>query len=102
MIEKLKGIEERFIKLEQLLSDPAVISDQKKYQEYLIEHGELNKIVPVFREYEGFLDELKEAKEFLKDSDPEIRTMAKEEIPDLESRIDAAKIQLNILLIFQS
>jgi len=99
MIEKLKGIEERFIKLEQLLSDPAVISDQKKYQEYLIEHGELNKIVPVFREYEGFLDELKEAKEFLKDSDPEIRTMAKEEIPDLESRIDAAKIQLNILLM---
>jgi len=43
MIAKLKGIEERFIKLEQLLSDPAVISDQKKYQEYLIEHGELNK-----------------------------------------------------------
>ena len=99
MIEKLKGIEERFIKLEQLLSDPAVISDQKKYQEYLIEHGELNKIVPVFREYEELLDELKEAKELLKDNDPEIRAMAKEEIPDLESKIEAHKSQLNILLM---
>ncbi len=99
MIEKLKGIEERFIKLEQLLSDPAVIGDQKKYQAYLIEHGELNKIVPKFREYEGFLEELKEAKELLKDSDPEIRAMAKEEIPDLESKIEKYKSELNIILM---
>ncbi|MBU2451967.1 MAG: peptide chain release factor 1 [Proteobacteria bacterium] len=99
MIEKLKSTEERFVKLEQLLSDPAVISDQKKYQEYLIEHGELNKIVPVFREYEAFFGQLKEAKELLRDSDPDIRSMAKEEIPDLESKIEAIKAQLNILLI---
>jgi len=99
MIAKLKGIEERFIKLEQLLSDPAVISDQKKYQEYLIEHGELNKIVPKFREYEGLLDEHKEAKELLRDPDSEIRTMAKEELPELESNIDKIESELNILLI---
>lgn len=99
MIEKLKGIEERFIKLEHLLSDPAVIGDQKKYQAYLIEHGELNKIVPKFREYEGLLEELKEAKEFLRDSDPEIRTMAKEEIPGLESKTQKYKSELNLLFM---
>jgi peptide chain release factor 1 len=98
MIEKLKGIEERYIKLEQLLSDPAVLSDQKKYQAYLIEHGELNKIVPKFREYEGILEELKEAKELLKDDDPEIRAMAKEEIPDLEAKAEEYKSKLNVLL----
>ncbi len=99
MFEKLKIIEERFVKLEQLLSDPAVISDQKKYQEYLIEHGELNKVVPVFREYEGFLDELSEAKELLKDEDPDMRAMAKEEIPDLETKIDLYKSRLNVQLM---
>lgn len=99
MIEKLKGIEERFVKVEQLLSDPAVIKDQKKYQEYLIEHGELNKIVPVFREYEGFLEELKEAKELLRDNDPEIRTMAKEEVPALEQKIADYKTRINLLLM---
>jgi len=99
MIEKLKGIEERFIKIEQLLSDPAVISDQKKYQELLKEHGELNKIVPVFREYESSLEELGEAKELLKDDDPDMRAMAKEEIPDLEVRIKALNENLNILLM---
>ncbi|WDP89273.1 MAG: peptide chain release factor 1 [Desulfobacter sp.] len=99
MIEKLKGIEERFIKLEHLLSDPAVIADQKKYQEYLKEHGELNKIVPVFREYEAALEELGEAKELLKDDDPDIRAMAKEEIPELETRIESLNADLNVLLM---
>ena len=99
MIAKLKGIEERYIKLEHLLSDPAVISDQKKYQKYLIEHGELNKIVPVFRVYERLLEEHKEAKELLKDADSEICAMAKEEIPELESNITKIKSELNILLI---
>jgi len=99
MIEKLKGLEERFIKLEQLLSDPAVINDQKKYQDYLIEHGELNKIVPVFRDYEGLLAELKEAKELLKDTDLEIRAMAKEEIPSLDAKIESIKSHLNLLLM---
>ncbi len=99
MIEKLKGIEERFIKIEHLLSDPGVMADQKKYQGYLKEHGELNKIVPVFREYEGAEGELKEAKELLKDSDPDIRAMAKEEIPVLGSRISQLHEQINILLM---
>jgi peptide chain release factor 1 len=99
MIAKLKEIEERYIKLEQLLSDPEVIRNQKKYQEYLIEHGELNKIVPKFREYEAVLNELKEAKQLLKDSDPEIQGMAKEEIPGLESSIEVKKSELNILLM---
>ncbi len=99
MIEKLKGIEERFIQIEKLLSDPTVISDQKKYQDLLKEHGELNKIVPVFRDYEGALGELEEAKELLKDDDPDIRAMAKEEIPDLEVRIETLTSELNVLLM---
>ncbi len=99
MIEKLKGIEERYIKIEQLLSDPSVIADQKKYQEYLKEHGELNKVVPVFRDYERVLGELKEAKELLRDDDPDMRAMAKEEIPELESRIEALNADLNLLLM---
>ena len=99
MFEKLKGIEERFIKIEQLLSDPAVINDHKKYQEYLKEHGELNKIVPVFREYESAKGELTEAKDLLKDDDPDIRAMAKEEIPELETKIQALHDDLNVLLM---
>lgn len=99
MTEKLKCIEERFVTLEQLLSDPAVIRDQQKYQAYLKEHGELNKIVPVSRIYEGLLADLKEAKALLKDEDPDIRAMAKDEILALEKKIDAHRSELNALLM---
>ncbi|HSL62044.1 MAG TPA: PCRF domain-containing protein, partial [Desulfotignum sp.] len=77
MIEKLKGIEERYVKLEHLLSDPAVIKDQIKYQKYVKEHGELNRIVPVFRTYEEVQAQLEEARELLKDPDPDMRGMAR-------------------------
>jgi peptide chain release factor 1 len=99
MIEKLKGIEERYIKLEHLLSDPEVIKDQHKYQKYVKEHGELNRIVPVFRSYEGIMAELAEAEELLKDTDPDIRSMAREEIASLEKQMETLTSRLNTLLM---
>jgi peptide chain release factor 1 len=99
MIEKLKGIEERYIKLEHLLSDPEVIRDQVKYQKYVKEHGELNRIVPVFRTYEQLLAQLEEARELLKDPDSEMRAMAREEIASLEKQAGALKSELNVLLM---
>lgn len=99
MINKLRGIKERFIKLEQLLSDPAVIGDQTKYQKYLREHGELNKVVSIYSDYEAVSKELLEAKAMLRDPDPEIREMAKEEIDSLEERSDALEAEMRIALI---
>ena len=99
MIDKLRGIEDRFIKLEKLLSDPAVISDQKKYQDHLKEHGELNKIVSAFREYRDLLTELDDAKELLKDPDSEIQSMAKDEIAPLKGKIGKIESEIKILLM---
>jgi len=99
MIEKLKGIEERYVKLEHLLSDPEVIKDQHKYQKYVKEHGELHRIVPVFRTYEGVVAELSEARDLLKDTDPDIRAMAREEIASLEKQMNTLTSKLNTLLM---
>ncbi|SLM27361.1 peptide chain release factor RF-1 [Desulfamplus magnetovallimortis] len=99
MITKLKGIEERFIKLEQLLSDPAVMGDQTKYQKYLKEHGELNKIVATFREYQDVYQQIADAKEMLKDSDADIREMARDELDLLEEKQDALTSSLKFLLM---
>jgi peptide chain release factor 1 len=99
MIEKLKGIEERYVKLEHLLSDPEVLRDQAKYQKYVKEHGELNRIVPVFRAYEHVRAQLEEARELLKDPDPDMRAMAREEIASLEKQAEALTSQLNVQLM---
>jgi peptide chain release factor 1 len=99
MINKLKGIKERYIKLEHLLSDPEVISDQVKYQRCLKEHGELIKVVSAFSDYQTVVQELGEAKELLKDTDPDIREMAKEEAAALRRRRDELESRLKLLLM---
>jgi len=99
MITKLQGIEERFIKLEQLLSDPAVMGDQVKYQKCLKEHGELNKIVAAFREHKDLIQQTAEAKVLLKDSDPDIREMARDELLSLEAKQEVLVTDLKLLLM---
>ena len=99
MHRKLQGIEERFIKLEQLLSDPAVMGDQAKYQKYLKEHGEIGKIVLTFREQKEVLQQISDANELLRDSDPEIQAMAKEELSCLAERQEALAAELKVLLM---
>ncbi len=99
MINKLKGIKERFIKLEQLLSDPDIINNQNKYQKYIKEHGELNKIVSIYIDYENILKELKDLKELLKDKDSDIREMAKEEIVSFQIHRESLESNLKILLM---
>lgn len=86
MFEKLKGIEERFLEVERLLSDPQIVSDRKAYQLYSKEHSDLSKIVTVFRSYEQVVDDLGDSMVLLNESDPEIKQLAKDEITALTSQ----------------
>jgi peptide chain release factor 1 len=99
MFEKLEGAEERFAKIERLLSNPEVIKDQQAYREYTREHSDLGKIVSVFRDYKEVARNLEEAKDLLQDADDEIRDMAREDIQNSTERIDELKNQLKWLLI---
>ncbi len=99
MINKLQGIKEHYLKLEHLLSDPAVINNRAEYQKYLKEHGELGRIVSLFTDYQQVIQEIDDSKELLKDSDPDIRDMAKEEINALTARKDKIESQLKLELM---
>lgn len=99
MIKKLQGIEERFIKLEQLLSDPEVISDQVRYQKCLKEHGEMSRVMAAFREYKSAADELADARGLLKDDDPEMQEMAKEEILTITCTMESLEEEMKKLLM---
>ncbi|MBU0994769.1 MAG: peptide chain release factor 1 [Proteobacteria bacterium] len=98
MFEKLQGVEDRYIKLEQLLSDPDVVKDRAAYQKYIKEHGELSKLVSVYRSYQKVKNDLKGSEELLKDSDPDIKEMAKEEIGALEEQKEVIEDELKRLL----
>ena len=69
MFDKLTGVENRFLAVENLLSDPAIVQDLEAYQKYSREHSDLKKIVFVFRKYKKTLSELDDSMELLKDKD---------------------------------
>ncbi|UCD90775.1 MAG: peptide chain release factor 1 [Desulfobacterales bacterium] len=98
MFEKLSGVENRFLEVESLLGDPKIVNDREAYQKYSREHGELNKIVSVFRNYKQVINELEESKELLKDDDADIRHMAQNEIDTLTRQMEDLEKKLKKLL----
>jgi len=99
MFDKLIGVEERFIDIEKHLSDPQIVKDQDVYQKYVREHAELNKIVTAYREYKQTLYDLDESQELLKDADPEIKDLARDEIATLTRGKEKIEAHLKTLLL---
>jgi len=99
MFEKLAGVEERFDALEKQLSDSQVVQDRESYQKYVREHAELNKIVAAYRKYKQTLRDLEQSHELLKDSDPEIKDLARDEIAGLNQKIEEIEEELKFLLL---
>lgn len=97
MLDKLEAIESNFIDVERKLSDPEVISDQKKYQQLLRKHSQLKDGVDIFRRYKDVLSQVSDAKELLQDS--EMADMAKEELAALEPEKESLENELQIFLI---
>jgi len=99
MFKKLKGVERRFLELEKLLSSPEIVSDRNAFQKFSKEHAELDSIVTVFRDYEQTLSDLEDSQELLKDGDPEIKELAKDEIDALTDKKTSLKDKLKKLLL---
>ncbi len=99
MFDKLKGVEKRFLELERLLSDPEIVADRGAYQRYSREHADLDKIVTVFRTYRQTLKDLDDSKELLKDGDPDIIDLARDDINSLTIQKEHLENDLKKLLV---
>ncbi len=99
MFEKLIGVEERFIEVEKQLSDPKIVNDRNAYQTYVREHAELNKVVTVYRQYQQTLNDLADSQDLLKDADPDIKDLARDEIAALNREKEDLEAELKKLLL---
>lgn len=99
MFDKLKGVEERFVKVEKLLSDPDLIKDQEAYKKRAKEHAELSRIVTVYRQYRQVAKDIEDTKDLLKDADEDIKELAKEDLSQLQERLEKLERELKWLLI---
>ena len=99
MRNKLEHLIERREEINALLSDPSIIGDQNSFRDLSIE---LSDIGPVVDHFEGYLtldSELNATREMASDEDPEIRRMANDEMPRLQSELDHSFETLRRLLV---
>lgn len=101
MINKLQAVEDKYMELESVISDPDVLADMEKWQKYNKEHSDLEPIVTAFREYKRACQGIEDAKEMLSDSslDDEMKEMANEELKELRARKEELDNELPILLL---
>lgn len=99
MIDKIQKVERRFEEVQHQLQNPSIAQDQKKYRNLMKEFGELEPVVRAYRILVQTKKELDENQILLKDTDPELREMAKEESKILSHRQIEVEQELQMLLL---
>jgi peptide chain release factor 1 len=99
ILAKLDHLADRYEEVGALLSDPDIIGDQNKFRELSKEYAELEPVVKSYQSYQEVVNDIEEAKLLLKDSDPDMRAMAQEELKEGEAQQDALEMDLQKLLL---
>jgi len=100
ILDKLEGIKLRFEEVGQLITDPAIISDMKRYVKLNKEYKDLEPIVEAYYKYKNILSNIKSAKEILAtEKDEEMREMAKMELEELEEQVEPLESEIKLLLL---
>lgn len=100
MYDQLQSIEDRYEELGELLSDPTVVSDTKRFMELSKEEAGSRETVAVYRRYKEVVSGIAETEELLGEKlDADMQEMAKEELSDLKKEKDEIEEQIKVLLI---
>jgi len=97
--QKLEELARRHAELEQLLCEPAVLSDVKRMNGLNRERGQLTPLVESFARYQALERSIADDRAVL--NDPELGELAREELPGLEANLVALEEQLRLLLLPQ-
>ena len=100
ILERLEGVKNRFEEVGQLITDPSVISDMKRFIQLSREYRELEPLIDAFRKYKNILSNIQSAREILNaEKDEEMREMAKAELDELTEKIDPLEEEIRVLLL---
>ena len=99
MMERLETIARRYEELNEILMDPSIANDVQKMTEASKEQASLENAYQLYQEYKRILDGIEEAKELMKENDPEIKEMAELELSELEEKKPQIEEKLHLELI---
>ena len=100
LIKKLDECEARFKEVQEMVMDPNLVKDQKKYKDVMRENGYLSDVVELYTEYKKVLQGIKDATEMITmEDDVDMKEMAREELKELEERKPKLEDQIKLKLI---
>ena len=100
MIERLNIVKQRFDEVNDLIIQPDVISDQKRYIELNKEYKDLRALMDERETYISLTNNIKEAEEIISDgSDPEMSEMAKLQLEEAKSQLPELEDKIRMMLI---
>ncbi|MBT2710635.1 peptide chain release factor 1 [Pseudomonas sp. ISL-84] len=100
VFDRLQSVEDRYERLNELLSDPEIVNDPKKLRDYSKEQSDIQQTVETYREYKEVKEQYQDARAMLEEKlDAEMREMVKEELDELEERKEDLEARLKVLLI---
>jgi peptide chain release factor 1 len=100
ILDKLEGVFIRFKEVGQLITDPEVMGDMKRFVKLSKEYKELEAVTAAAKEYKNAVDTIAESKDIIaNESDEELREMAKMELEDLETKLPEMEQNIKLLLV---
>jgi peptide chain release factor 1 len=100
MLEKIEIIKQRFDEVSDLIIQPDIISDQKRYIKISKEYKDLKKILDRGQLYKTLMSNIEEAQEIIADgSDFEMVEMAKIELEEAKGQLPKLEEEIKVLLI---
>lgn len=96
---RLEEIEKRFNELSNLLATPEVTGNQDIYRKCAKERAPFESVVGLYTELKKADKEFEDNKLILEGKDEDLRTLAKEEIPLLQKKIEDLTARIKVLLL---
>src|SRR5690625_5272924 len=100
MKDKLNLVKQRFDEVNDLIIQPDIIVDQKRYVELTKEYKDLKELMEKRKKYLELSDNIDEAKEIISDSsDDEMVEMAKMQLDEAEEELPGLEEEIKMMLI---
>ena len=100
MIDRLAIVKQRFDEVSDLIIQPDIIADQKRYVALNREYKDLSALMEKRTAYLNLTQRQQEAEEIISDgSDPEMTDMAKEELEEVKAKLPELEETIRFMLI---
>ena len=100
IIDKLESVKNRFDEVGEMISQPGIVSDMKKYVRLNKEYRQLEPIIQSYNQYRNILSNIQSAQQMLiTEKDEELRELAKSEIDELSTQVEPLEEKIRFLLL---